>query len=88
MYILAQILSHGPLVSTEPATEVEYWAVASTTAELLWLQNLFSKLHLQPLTKLVVYYDNLGTTHVCANSVFYSKMKHLALDYHFVRENV
>lgn len=35
-----------------------------------------------------MYCDNLGETYVSANSIFHSKMKHLGLDYHFVRENV
>lgn len=70
------------------STEAEYRAVASTTAELLWLQNLFSELRLITSTTPVIYCDNLGTTYVSANPVFHSKMKHLALDYHFVRENV
>lgn len=36
----------------------------------------------------MIYCDNAGATYVCANPVFHSKMKHIALDYHFVRENV
>ena len=38
--------------------------------------------------KPVIYCDNAGATYVCVNPVFHSKMKHLGLDYHFVRENV
>ena len=36
----------------------------------------------------MIYCDNAGATYVCADPVFHSKMKHIALDYHFVRENV
>ncbi|KAJ8762182.1 hypothetical protein K2173_007336 [Erythroxylum novogranatense] len=32
--------------------------------------------------------DNLGATYVCSNPAFHSRMKHIALDYHFVRELV
>jgi hypothetical protein len=70
------------------STEAEYRAVASTTAELLWLKNLFIEIGLQISSKPVIYCDNLGATYVSANPVFHSKMKHLGLDYHFVRENV
>ena len=31
---------------------------------------------------------NLGATYPSANHVFYSRMKHLAIDYHFVRDLV
>lgn len=30
----------------------------------------------------------MGATYLAANPVFHSRMKHLALDYHFVRDNV
>lgn len=70
------------------STEAEYRAVASTAAELLWLKNLFTELKLSISTQPVIYCDNLAATYVSANPVFHSKMKHLALDYHFVRENV
>ncbi|KAL0666781.1 hypothetical protein Bca4012_029485 [Brassica carinata] len=33
----------------------------------------------------VVYCDNLGATFLCANPVFHTRMKHVALDYHFIR---
>ncbi|KAI4334853.1 hypothetical protein L6164_013562 [Bauhinia variegata] len=32
--------------------------------------------------------DNIGATYLCANPVFHSRMKHLSIDYHFVRELV
>ena len=32
-----------------------------------------------------MFSDNLGTTYISANLVFHSRMKHLAIDYHFVR---
>lgn len=70
------------------STEAEYRAVAATTAELLWIMNLLLELGHDNATPPVVYCDNAGATYVCANPVFHSRMKHLALDYHFVRENV
>ena len=87
---LTLILFHGPLANNAlgSSTEAEYHAVASTTAELLWLKNLFIEICLQLSPKPVIYCDNLGATYVTANPVFHSKMKHLGLDYHFVRENV
>ncbi|RVW78567.1 Retrovirus-related Pol polyprotein from transposon RE1 [Vitis vinifera] len=36
----------------------------------------------------VIYCDNVGATHLCSNPVFHSCMKHVALDYHFIREQV
>lgn len=36
----------------------------------------------------VLYCDNIDATYLSANPIFHSRMKHLALDYHFVREQV
>ena len=36
----------------------------------------------------MIYCDNVGATNLCANPVFHSRMKHVALDYHFIREQV
>lgn len=35
-----------------------------------------------------IYCDNIGATYLAANPVFQSRMKHIALDYHFVRHQV
>lgn len=35
-----------------------------------------------------VYCDNVSTTYICANPVLHSRMKHVAIDFHFVREQV
>ena len=35
-----------------------------------------------------LFSDNLDATYLFANVVFHSRMKHLAIDYHFVRDLV
>jgi hypothetical protein len=70
------------------STEAEYKALADTASELLWVLSLFTELGHTPASGPVIYCDNLGATHLSANPVFHSRMKHIALAYHFVRENV
>lgn len=70
------------------STEAEYRAVANAAAALLWVRNLFTELCCKITQAPVIYCYNAGATYVSANPVFHSKMKHLGLDYHFVRENV
>ncbi|WVZ23101.1 hypothetical protein V8G54_001645 [Vigna mungo] len=70
------------------STEAEYKALANTASELLWVLSLFTELGHMPKTNPVIYCDNLGATTLSANPVFHSRMKHIALAYHFVRENV
>lgn len=70
------------------STEAEYRAVANTAAELRWVCSLLTELGVTLPHTPVVYCDNVGATYLCANPVFHSRMKHLALDYHFIRDNV
>jgi len=57
-------------------------------SDLLWVLTLFTELGHTSTANPVIYCDNLGATHQSANFVYYSRMKHIALAYHFVRENV
>lgn len=70
------------------STEAEYRSLAATTAEVCWLQSLLSELDAPSPTTPVIYCDNIGATYLAENPVFHLRMKHLALDYHFVRQFV
>ncbi|XP_070035652.1 uncharacterized protein [Nicotiana tomentosiformis] len=70
------------------STKSEYKAVAITIAEINWLSNLLHELSLIQLKLPVVYCDNIGATYLCKNLVFHSRMKHVAIDFYFVRGQV
>lgn len=70
------------------STEAEYRVVASTTTKATWVSNLFFELGVTLPQSPTIFYDNLNATHLCVNLIFHSCMKHVALDYHFVREKV
>ncbi|KAJ9548564.1 hypothetical protein OSB04_021107 [Centaurea solstitialis] len=70
------------------STKAEFWAVASTTTEVQWTISLLSELGYKSTTTPTIFCDNLSAVHYSANPVFHSRMKHLALDFHFVREKV
>lgn len=70
------------------STEVEYRSIASTAAEVCWLLSLFTEMDIKTTATPTIYCDNIGATYLAANPVFHSRMKHLALDYHFVRSHV
>ncbi|XP_019086584.1 PREDICTED: uncharacterized protein LOC109126995 [Camelina sativa] len=70
------------------STEAEYRVVANTASELRWICSLLHELGVTLPLAPVIYCDNIGAIYLCANPVFHSKMKHVALDYHFVREHI
>ncbi|KAG7589765.1 GAG-pre-integrase domain [Arabidopsis suecica] len=70
------------------STEAEYRSVAITASEVKWLVSLMAELGIPLVSTPTIFCDNVGATYLCANPVFHSRMKHLALDYHFVREQV
>lgn len=70
------------------STEAEYRSVANTASELRWVTSLLQELGASLPSTPTIYCDNIGATYLSANPVFHSKMKHLALDFHFVRDNV
>ena len=68
------------------STEAEYQAVATATSEIMWLQNLLTELQIHMSQPPHLLCDNIGATCLCSNPVLHSRMKHMSLDYHFVRE--
>lgn len=70
------------------STEAEYRALAHTTAELVWLQQLLADLHV-PLDGIpLIFCDNLSAIALASNPIFHARTKHIEVDYHFVREKV
>jgi hypothetical protein len=66
------------------STEAEYRTIGFTTTELLWLKQLLKELGIQISQTPTIFTDNIGANYLCASPVFHTRMKHLAMDYHFV----
>ncbi|GKV51222.1 hypothetical protein SLEP1_g57891 [Rubroshorea leprosula] len=70
------------------STEAEYRALATTTSEVAWIQHLLFELGVSSSIPPAIFCDNIGATYLSSNPVFHSRMKHIAIDLHFVRELV
>ncbi|KAA8546477.1 hypothetical protein F0562_002784 [Nyssa sinensis] len=70
------------------STEAEYRSVANTAAELNFICYLLSDLGITLPCCPVIYCDNIGATQLCSNPIFHSRMKHVAIDFHFIRDQV
>ena len=70
------------------STEAKYHAIATAATKLQWVKSLLSELLIPMHSSPTLFSDNLGVIYLSANSVLHSRMKHLAIDYHFVRDLV
>lgn len=70
------------------STEIEYQAMATTTAEVIWIQQLLGDLHVHCSHVPVLHYDYISAMALATNHVLHSKAKHIEIDCHFVRERV
>ena len=73
---------------SKSSTEAECHALATTIVKLSWLKTLFRELHLFLHHILVFWCDNVFAIAFASNPVFYTRAKHVEVDYHFVREIV
>ncbi|KAB2629407.1 hypothetical protein D8674_034202 [Pyrus ussuriensis x Pyrus communis] len=70
------------------SAEAEYRALAFACADTIWILSLLHELRLPVRLPVLMHCDNFSATYMAANPVFHARTKHIALDYHFVRERV
>jgi histone deacetylase 1/2 len=76
------------LVVSKSSTEAEYWCLALITAEVYWLRMLLRELQVSFASALVTWCDNINVLSLASNPIFHARLKHIGVDYHFVREKV
>jgi hypothetical protein len=62
--------------------------VANATAEVMWIQTLLLEIGIPSPRQARMWCDNLGAKYLAANPIFHGRVKHIEIDYHFVRERV
>lgn len=58
-----------------------------TIAEVIWLQTIFREFRVKEDGILCLQFDNSGVTYFSANPIFYERVKHIEINYHFIRES-
>ncbi|CAA0833069.1 cysteine-rich RLK (RECEPTOR-like protein kinase) 8 [Striga hermonthica] len=71
-------LSRKQCTVARSSTEAEYRALATTTAEVMWLSNLLHELKVSSQLSPRLLCDNLGAVHLSSNPVLHSRMKHIS----------
>lgn len=68
------------------STEAEYRSLAA--AELSWLHTLLKDLHIFLLVFLALWVHYVFAISLASNPIFYSRTKHVEVEYHFIWEKV
>ena len=68
--------------------EAEYVALSSAAQEAVWMRQLTTELQSSPKAPTVMYEDNQSAISMTKNQQFHGKGKHIAIKYHFIREQV
>jgi hypothetical protein len=68
--------------------EVEYIAVTTCCTHVLWMKQTLKNIQVEYDEPIPIYCDNTSTINISKNPVMHSKMKHIPIKYHFLREQV
>jgi hypothetical protein len=70
------------------STEAEYKAMVDATAVIMWVQTVLQELQIPHSKSTRLWCDNMGAKYLASNPFFHGRMKHIEVDYHFVRDRV
>ncbi|KAH9670648.1 hypothetical protein KPL70_017055 [Citrus sinensis] len=91
VFILAGIavswISKLQTVVVLSTTEAEYMAATQACKEAIWIQRLLEE-HGHKQEKISMFCDSQSVLPIARNLAFYSRTKHIGVQYHFVREVV
>ena len=62
--------------------------MATVTSEVVWLIALFKTFGLNHTQPVFLYCDGKIALYIVANPVYHERMKHIEIDYHFIREKI
>jgi hypothetical protein len=68
------------------STEAEYKEMANATAEIMWVQSVLDELQVPCPRCARLWCDNMGAMYLASNPIFHGRIKHVEVNYHFVRD--
>ncbi|PKU65903.1 Retrovirus-related Pol polyprotein from transposon TNT 1-94 [Dendrobium catenatum] len=75
-------------IVSRSSTESEYRALASATADTIWIKRLLADFWVIHSQSVDIYCDNTSTNSLANNPVFHARTKHIEIDQRFVRDHI
>jgi hypothetical protein len=73
---------------SKSSTEAEYKAMADATTEIMWVQSILQELCVPCPRGARLWCDNMRAMYLASNPIFHGRIKHVEVNYHFVRDQV
>ncbi|PKU59828.1 Retrovirus-related Pol polyprotein from transposon TNT 1-94 [Dendrobium catenatum] len=70
------------------STESEYRALASLTADVIWLRRVLEDFGVPNKSPTDIHCDNISAIALANNPVFHARTKHIEIDHRFVRDHI
>ena len=74
--------------TSQSTIEAEYVAAAVNCSNIVWFKQLLQGMKVEIKEPVVMYFDKTSAINMSKNLVMHSKIKHIAIKYHFVKELV
>jgi hypothetical protein len=68
--------------------EAEYIAATTCCTKVLWMKQTLTDIQVEYDEPIPIYCDNTSVISISKNPVMHSKLKHISIKYHFLREQV
>ena len=74
--------------TSQSTAEAKYVAATVNCSNIVWFKQLLEGMKVEIKEPVVMFYDNTSAINISKNLVMHSKIKHIAIKYHFVSELV
>jgi hypothetical protein len=69
-------------------TKAEYIAAATCCTQVIWMKRMLEDIHIYYDEPIPIFCDNTSAISISKNPVMHSKIKHILIKFHFLREQV
>jgi hypothetical protein len=70
------------------STGAEYKAMVDAMTEIMWVHSILRDLGIPSPKAAKLWCDNMGARYLASNPIFHGRMKHVEVDFHFIRDRV